>query len=107
MDAGIHQRAQSIINEAMSGHPPQALEAFAADPHSEVASLAGPLVTGVQVTVVAHRELRGLQRGAQDLFNLTGADRAGRRRGRAVAHRHSRGPADLPDAKEMAAELMQ
>jgi hypothetical protein len=78
MDAGGHHRAQGIINEAVSGHPAQALEALAADEDPEVAALSSALVAGVQVAVVTHGQLERVQGTAQGLLDLLRRD-AGRR----------------------------
>ena len=50
-----------MIHEAMSGHPRQAVEARADDPHAEVPPFAGARVAGMQVGIIANLQRLGLQ----------------------------------------------
>ena len=68
------QRVEAIINEAVPGHPGEAIEAFADDPHGEVAALPGPGVTDVEMAVVLDREAGRLQTGRQCAFEVGRAD---------------------------------
>ena len=75
MDAATSdQRVEAIINEAMPGHPREAIEAIADDPHREMAALARAGVAGVQVAVVLDREAGRLQTGCERPFEIGRAD---------------------------------
>ena len=68
------QRVQAIINEAVPGHPREALEAIADDPDREVTAFERSRMPGVAVAVVLDRQAGRLQARRQGPFEVDGAN---------------------------------
>lgn len=74
VNATRNQGVEGIIYEAMTLQTGRVDEAFAHDPHAEMAAFTGPRMARVQVAVVLHFQQLGLQCGTQCVVDFLGVD---------------------------------